>query len=220
MSLRRMVVRMLPPRLKDSLKVLIGSATAVDVEAGDAESRRRFSCPVCSAQNVEMVQLPFFYFRELDRNQTCLFNLQGRNAEHRALFLCAMRGRRSRAAVRTVFSNNSKPDAHHLAVLDIAPAPALTRFLRDECHLQVRTADLLMPGVDDVVDITDMRTVHGAGQFDVFICSHVLEHVNDDLAAMGELFRVLKPGGWGIAMVPISLGLEAIHEDPLDHRRR
>jgi len=48
---------------------------------------------------------------------------------------------------------------------------------------------------------------------DIFICSHVLEHVEDDRKAIAELYRILKPGGWGIVMVPIQLTLSEIHED-------
>ena len=41
------------------------------------------------------------------------------------------------------------------------------------------------------------------GSFDVIYCSHVLEHVASDRAAMRELRRVLAPGGWAILQVPI-----------------
>jgi ubiquinone/menaquinone biosynthesis C-methylase UbiE len=36
----------------------------------------------------------------------------------------------------------------------------------------------------------------------------MIEHIEDDRQAMRELYRILKPGGWGIAMVPIQLDLE------------
>lgn len=61
--------------------------------------------------------------------------------------------------------------------------------------------------------MTDLR-IYQDRQFDVSICSHVLEHVADDRRALRELFRVLKPGGRGILMVPIILGLAGIDEDP------
>ncbi|MCK9617787.1 MAG: methyltransferase domain-containing protein [Lentimicrobiaceae bacterium] len=40
--------------------------------------------------------------------------------------------------------------------------------------------------------------------FDVIICNHVLEHIENDKKAMEELYRVLKPNGWAIIQVPIS----------------
>lgn len=41
-----------------------------------------------------------------------------------------------------------------------------------------------------------------SGSFDRVICSEVLEHIPDDLAAMGELTRVLRPGGTMAITVP------------------
>ncbi len=38
--------------------------------------------------------------------------------------------------------------------------------------------------------------------FDVVLCNHVLEHVRDDLKAISEIARVLKPGGFAILQVP------------------
>lgn len=34
--------------------------------------------------------------------------------------------------------------------------------------------------------------------YDVLICNHLLEHVADDRRALGEFYRILRPGGWGI----------------------
>jgi ubiquinone/menaquinone biosynthesis C-methylase UbiE len=50
--------------------------------------------------------------------------------------------------------------------------------------------------------------------FDAIYCSHVLEHIPDDRAAMRELFRVLKPGGWAILQVPLDSTRETTYEDP------
>ena len=67
--------------------------------------------------------------------------------------------------------------------------------------------------MDDKVDITDLQ-VYGDDQFDFFLCSHVLEHVSDDRKALRELYRILKPDGKGILMVPIILSLNQTDEDP------
>lgn len=65
----------------------------------------------------------------------------------------------------------------------------------------------------DVIDITKIN--YPDDMFDIIICNHVLEHV-DDYVAMNELFRVLKKGGEGRAfiMVPISHDLETTIENP------
>lgn len=49
--------------------------------------------------------------------------------------------------------------------------------------------------------------------FDAIICSHVLEHVDDDRAALAELRRVVAPGGWVQLMVPQDLTRAETYED-------
>lgn len=49
--------------------------------------------------------------------------------------------------------------------------------------------------------------------FDVILCTHVLEHIPDDAKAMSELFRVMKPGGWGVFQVPIDYNRKETYED-------
>jgi SAM-dependent methyltransferase len=62
----------------------------------------------------------------------------------------------------------------------------------------------------EVMDVTDIR--YPDQTFDVILCSHVLEHVQDDRKAMRELGRVLKSHGWAILLVPITR--EVTFEDP------
>jgi SAM-dependent methyltransferase len=62
------------------------------------------------------------------------------------------------------------------------------------------TADIESPLAKVKMDIHDIP--FPANTFDVTFCNHVMEHVDDDLKAMSELHRVLKPGGWGIIQVP------------------
>jgi SAM-dependent methyltransferase len=64
------------------------------------------------------------------------------------------------------------------------------------------TADLGNPNAKVRADITSIPFKDAS--FDVIICSHVLEHVENDGKALGELFRVLKEGGWALVDVPIS----------------
>lgn len=49
--------------------------------------------------------------------------------------------------------------------------------------------------------------------FDVVICCHVIEHVDDDDMAMREIYRVLIPGGFAVLQVPLAINLEKTIED-------
>jgi len=105
-----------------------------------------------------------------------------------------------------------------LRLVDFAPSLPLSGFIRKAIARASRsvsyvTADLLRPDVDDLVDVMDM-TIYGDRSVDFFICSHVLEHVENDRKALDELYRILKPVGRGILIVPILMTDEAMDEDP------
>jgi ubiquinone/menaquinone biosynthesis C-methylase UbiE len=51
------------------------------------------------------------------------------------------------------------------------------------------------------MDITDIQ--YPDNSFDVVFASHVLEHIPDDVQAMRELCRVLRPDGWAVLQVPM-----------------
>ncbi len=74
------------------------------------------------------------------------------------------------------------------------------------------TADLDPGGVDRALDVTDLELPDDA--FDAVVCSHVLEHVPDDAAALRELRRVTAPGGWCLLMFPLDLTRATTYEDP------
>lgn len=50
-------------------------------------------------------------------------------------------------------------------------------------------------------------------QYEVILCCHVLEHVDDDEKAMREIYRVLKPNGFAILQIPLALNLNTTLED-------
>src|SRR5258707_5512413 len=88
-----------------------------------------------------------------------------------------------------------------LNVLHFAPEPCfINRFERQHEDKYI-TADIESPLARIKMDIHQIP--FSENQFDVVLCNHVLEHVNDDIQAMREIHRVLKPGGWAILQVPI-----------------
>lgn len=49
---------------------------------------------------------------------------------------------------------------------------------------------------------------------DLVVCNHVLQDIEEDTKALGEFYRVLKPGAKAILQVPISNSANYIIEDP------
>ena len=61
----------------------------------------------------------------------------------------------------------------------------------------------------------DIKNIpYGDNYFDYIICFQILEHINDDLKAMHELYRVLKKGGRAFIQVPIDRSREKTFKDP------
>lgn len=60
----------------------------------------------------------------------------------------------------------------------------------------------------------------GVSTFDVVTALDVLEHVDDDLSAIGELLRVVKTSGVLVITVPAYGFLWSEHDEALHHRRR
>jgi len=98
-----------------------------------------------------------------------------------------------------------------LNVLHIAPEQAFYKRFKKQPNLSYLTADLQSPLADVKADITNLP--FDDNSFDVILCNHVLEHIPDDLKAMKELYRVMKPGGWGILQVPLDNKLKETFED-------
>lgn len=109
---------------------------------------------------------------------------------------------------------------HPLALLHIAPEPALASHLMTMSNVDYLSADLFDPKAMVKMDITQID--YPDRSFDLIYCSHVLEHVSDDRKAMSEFWRVLKPGGKAIILVPI-LGQVTFEDasitDPVERER-
>ena len=100
-----------------------------------------------------------------------------------------------------------------LRVLHFAPEQAFYKRFRRLPNLEYTTTDLNSPLADVKADICNLPFENN--QFDVILCNHVLEHIPEDRKALSELFRVMKPGGWGIFQVPQDLSRENTFSDPV-----
>ncbi len=96
-------------------------------------------------------------------------------------------------------------------VLHVAPEQAFYKRFIKLNNLDYVTFDMNSPIAKIKGDICNLP--FSENQFDFILCNHVLEHVNDDIAAMLELFRVLKKNGVAILQVPIDLTKNKTYED-------
>ncbi len=98
---------------------------------------------------------------------------------------------------------------HDISILDFSPSRTLYRRLKNEKYNYL-ASDLSGDFIADVsYDITNINAADAS--YDLIICYHILEHVNNDLLAMKELYRVLKSSGKCIIQTPFKDGY--IYED-------
>jgi SAM-dependent methyltransferase len=131
----------------------------------------------------------------------------------------APRHRLLKLSLAREWNHQSRP----LDVLHFAPEWGVQRGFRSNPRVgRYVTADLSAPGVDVHCDITALDFADQ--EFDVVVCSHVLEHVRDDRRALKELRRVLRPGGVAYIQVPYDSNRHTDEDpnvtDPVERERR
>ncbi|MCA0960299.1 class I SAM-dependent methyltransferase [Muricauda ruestringensis] len=107
--------------------------------------------------------------------------------------------------------NETKFFNQPLKLLHFAPEQAFYKRFKKLENLEYTTTDLNSPLADVKADICDLPFKDDT--FDVILCNHVLEHIPNDTKAMQELFRVMKPGGWGIFQIPQDINRAKTFED-------
>lgn len=100
----------------------------------------------------------------------------------------------------------------NLKVLHVAPEYCFIDRFEQMKNLEYITADIESPLAKVKMDIHQIPFPEAS--FDVAICNHVMEHVDDYILAMSELHRVLKPGGWALIQSPQDMKYEVTYEDP------
>jgi SAM-dependent methyltransferase len=117
------------------------------------------------------------------------------------------------------FLKNIKKDiTKGFTILHIAPEYALHKFFSRIEGIIYIPADKKSYGYDYPsgtidIDITNMQDIKSSS-VDLFICNHVLEHIEDDVKAMSDIFRVLKNAGTAIITVPLDDEQEKTYENP------
>jgi len=139
------------------------------------------TCPVCSKSFRKFLPYGRINPRENALCPNCL-SLE----RHRLMWLYLKE--------KTVFFKNG------LHVLHIAPEACFIKRFEKIHGEKYITADIESPLAKVKMDIHQIPFAQNT--FDVVLCNHVLEHVSDDIKAMNEIQRVLKPQGFAILQVP------------------
>lgn len=101
--------------------------------------------------------------------------------------------------------------SEQLKVLHFAPEQCFLKRFRQLKNLDYSTTDLESPIADVKADICNLPFEDNS--YDVILCNHVLEHIPNDTKAMQELYRVMKPGGYGVFQIPQDLNRAKTFED-------
>lgn len=171
-------------------------------------------CPVCDSRDAGFNPLSDFYRSHAEQYGYVHFG----KGEMTALetYSCTKCGASDRERlyaywVEKYYSKQRKN--RPTKAIHFAPEAVLSSRLKDsKVFSEYQTADLMMEHVDHKVDLLNLP--FDEDTYDFFICSHVMEHVYDDRAAMRELLRIITKSGCGILMAPIIVGLPETVEDP------
>ena len=131
-----------------------------------------------------------------------------------------------RALVRSAldrYASRERP----LQLLDLASATgASIRFMGDygRVHgldISAETIRLCeQRGVEGLVQADALKLPFVGDAFDVVLALDAFEHFEDDVAAMAEVFRVIRPGGLLVCTVPAFMALWSPHDEAYHHFRR
>lgn len=161
-------------------------------------------CPLCAYQGDDFkpcgLKLPFFQKMKIlggGYRENCVCPSCGSIDRFRLIYM----------ALKYLTEDFAKP----IKMLHFAPEPVIARKLRELNSVDYICGDLNPRPGELRMDI--LNTGCQDGEFDMILCSHVLEHIEDDIAAMKELFRILKPGGAALIAVPVAPDIASTYED-------
>ena len=164
-------------------------------------SQMKYYCPCCNTKLKSFVAGDFlnrsnrYNPRRFENDsQDVLCPVCGSGPRHRILASCG------ESHVQLLRSSN---------VLYFAPEYCMKKWMKKN-KIPFTTADLFAKA-DLKLDIQD--TGLSDASYDIIICNHVLEHVDDFRKALREMYRVLRPGGSFICSFPMDPEVELVDED-------
>ena len=161
-----------------------------------------FYCPCCGLRVKNFVEgdykgLPEFYDLSLFENI-------------RQDILCPACGSLPRHRILADWCGIHKELLMSKDILYFAPERGMTTWMKKN-RIRYTTADLFDPRADMKLDI--QNTGLEGNSYDVIICNHVLEHVDDYMTALIEIKRILRKDGLFICSFPVNPAIDLVDED-------
>lgn len=128
-------------------------------------------------------------------------------------YRCPICGANDRDRLMITFLNClNTEEGEKLKMLQIAPSDTIENWAKENSSILYESTDLFLKNVTFVADIQDLHMVEDEN-YDIIVCSHVLNCVENDKKAMNELFRILKPQGVCLVLVSVLDELEKTDEE-------
>jgi len=87
-------------------------------------------------------------------------------------------------------------------IIHFSPESSLENNLFRKKFTNYTTADIITGKCDVDLNLQDFN--YKEKNFDLVICNHVLEHIENDMVAIKNIYSILKPNGVAILQVPLS----------------
>ncbi len=151
--------------------------------------------------------LSFFYLGNRFQCTVCEFKMSKFITLKKGDKLCPSCGSLSRTRRLWVFL---KPKLKNAKILHFSPSKSIKSRLESVTNINYSTTDYA--GEFEAMKRLNIEAIDEPdNQYDIIICYHVLEHIENDLKAMQELYRITKPDGICIIQTPFKTG--DIYED-------
>lgn len=194
--IKKLLRRVIPSKAKQVIKLAVHSGN-------------KFNCPFCG-YNAKDLSLIGSDLKVLKEKQVV-----GAGIRNGGCYKC---GSTDRERLVYIYLKNEVKifDIRNIKILHLAPEKKLSSILCKSGFEKYICGDLFTEGYnypDYVENMNVLNIPYEDNYFDIVICNHLLEHVPNDIDAMKELFRVLKPNGKAILQVPISKNSKKTLED-------